>query len=240
MRKIALQLYSLKTTSNMQGLRATIAKAADYGYEGVELAGYFDMTVPEIKEELKKYGLLCAGAHIDYKRILGETETVIAEMKELGAFSLCVPHAKFDTMEEWKDFAARLDEAGKKIRAAGILFGYHNHALEYDKFGDERIIDAILGTAKPENLFFEFDTRHVAKIGIDPVAEAVRYSGRIPVLHARDTDMEHDTAIGAGVVDFKGVVEAAPEIEWFVVENENFDTGEQQLRDSVTFLKQFR
>ena len=64
MRQIALQLFSINNISKEKGLRETIRVAAELGYNSVEFAGYFGLTINEIKEELKKYNLSVAGAHI--------------------------------------------------------------------------------------------------------------------------------------------------------------------------------
>lgn len=237
MKKVALQLFSLRNVSNEKGLRETLRLAAEYGYDGVEFAGYFGLTIDEIKAELEKNNLEVCGAHIGYDEIASSYDETVAGLKKLGAYCVCVPHAKFDTAQEWADFGKKLNELGKKLRADGLLFGYHNHAHEFVKYDGKAAIDIIMENSEPENVFFEFDTRHAAIANENPVAEAAKYSGRIPVLHARDTDMTNDCAIGDGVVDFPSVVKEATGINWFVVENGNFDTNAEELRKSAAYLK---
>ncbi|MBR5308915.1 MAG: sugar phosphate isomerase/epimerase [Clostridia bacterium] len=239
MRSIALQLFSIKDISHdpEKGLRESLKKAAELGYNSVEFAGYFGLTIDEIKEELKKYNLSVTGAHIKIEEFENNYEETVAGLKALGAYSACIPHAKFESAEEWADFGKRLDVIGKKMRKDGILFGFHNHVIEFEEIDGKRVLDIILENCEPENVFLEFDTRHCAIAKVDPVEYARKYKGRIPVLHARDTDMTNDTAVGSGVVDFKAVVDAAEGICAFVVENGNIGENLDQLRESSAFLK---
>lgn len=237
MRQIALQLFSINNISKEKGLRETIRVAAELGYNSVEFAGYFGLTINEIKEELKKYNLSVAGAHIGITEFENNYEETVRGLKELGAYSACIPYAKFDTAEEWANFGKRLNVIGEKLRKDGILFGFHNHIIEFEEFDGKKIIDIIFENCDPENVFFEFDTRHCAIAGVNPVSYAMKYAGRIPVLHARDTNMEKDTATGSGVVDFKSVDREANGIKAFVVENGNIGSNLDELRDSAAFLK---
>ena len=237
MRQIALQLFSINNISKEKGLRETLRVTAELGYNSVEFAGYFGLTIDEIKEELKKYNLSVAGAHIGISEFENNYEDTVKGLKELGAYSACVPHAKFDTAEEWANFGKRLNTIGEKLRKDGILFGFHNHVIEFEELNGKKVIDIIFENCDPENVFFEFDTRHCAIAGVNPVSYAMKYSGRIPVLHARDTNMEKDTATGSGVVDFKSVDREANGIKAFVVENGNIGSNLDELRDSAAFLK---
>ena len=237
MRQIALQLFSINNISKENGLRETLRVTAELGYNSVEFAGYFGLTIDEIKEELKKYNLSVAGAHIGISEFENNYEDTVKGLKELGAYSACVPHAKFDTAEEWANFGKRLNAIGEKLRKDGILFGFHNHVIEFEELNGKKVIDIIFENCDPENVFFEFDTRHCAIAGVNPVSYAMKYSGRIPVLHVRDTDMKKDTAAGSGVVDFKSVDREANGIQAFVVENGNIGSNLEELRDSAAFLK---
>ena len=237
MRQIALQLFSINNISKENGLRETLRVTAELGYNSVEFAGYFGLTIDEIKEELKKYNLSVAGAHIGISEFENNYEDTVKGLKELGAYSACVPHAKFDTAEEWANFGKRLNVIGEKLRKDGILFGFHNHVIEFEELNGKKVIDIIFENCDPENVFFEFDTRHCAIAGVNPVSYAMKYSGRIPVLHVRDTDMKKDTAAGSGVVDFKSVDREANGIQAFVVENGNIGSNLEELRDSAAFLK---
>ena len=133
---------------------------------------------------------------------------------------------------------AKVEAVRKKFNEAGIYFGYHNHVHEFKLADDGKMfIDHILDNCEEKNVFFEMDTRHVALSEVKPEKYIKKMPGRVKVLHARDTNGENDTAVGAGIVDFKAVMDVIGVPEWFVVENENFGKNEGELADSVTYLK---
>lgn len=232
--KIALQLYSIKDISEKEGLCAALDKAKELGYDGVEFAGLFGLTPEEAYAELEKRGLECAGFHEGF---YSSPEKGIAMVKACKAASICVPHFAADTVEGWTEFAKQLNENGKKYREAGILYGYHNHIHEHRAIDGKMPIDIIFENCDKENVFYEMDTRHVALSECDVVEYAEKYADRIKILHARDTNGEHDCAVGAGIVDFEAVVAKTGVPAWFIVENENFGKNEKELADSVTYLR---
>ncbi len=235
--KYALQLYSIKDISEQQGLPVTLKTAKEMGYDSVEFAGFFGLTVPEVLAELDKNGLGVMGLHHGINELRNDAASCVKLAKELGAYSLCVPYYNTDSLQGWIDFGKELNEYGKMFREAGILFGFHNHVHEMVDVEGHKPIDLILENSDKENVFFEMDTRHVALAKVDPVDYAKKYAGRIDVLHARDTDGTEDCAVGAGIVNFLDVVKYGENVNMFVVENENFGKNTQQLIDSAAYLR---
>lgn len=235
--KIALQLYSIKDISEQQGLCAALDKAKELGYDGVEFAGLFGLEPQQVKDELDKRRLECAGFHCGYNEIKENPKSFIEMAKICGAYSLCVPYYASDSVQGWADFAKDINKIGTLFKENNILFGYHNHVHEFEAIEGKLPIDIIIENVEYENVFFEMDTRHVAKAGADPAAYAKKYAHHIPVLHARDTGGEKDCAVGFGIVDFPAVIKESGLPEWIVVENENFGENEQELADSVKYLK---
>lgn len=235
--KIGLQLFSIKNISEERGLCETLKKAGQLGYDSVEFAGYFGLAVDEILRELDKNNLEVAGIHQGVDSLRNDFDETLKTAKALGAYSFCVPWFSADTIDEYKKFGKELEEYGKRFNDEGIVFGYHNHAHEFKAIDGTMPIDAILENCSGENVFFEMDTRHIVVAGQDPVEYAKKYSGRIPVLHARDNNGTADCAVGDGKVDFPNVLKNAGKINVFVVENENFGKNEDELADSVKYLK---
>ncbi len=235
--KYAIQLYSIKDVSETQGLAASLKLSHEMGYDSVEFAGFFGLTTDEVLRELDKNQLEVMGLHHGAGEFRNDAKACVKLAKDLGAKSICVPYYNCGTAKEWVDFAKELNEWGKMLRDEGILFGYHNHVHEYAPVEGHTPIELIFENCDKENVFYEMDTRHVALAGVDPVAEAKKYCGRIDILHARDTDGKEDCGVGAGIVDFVSVVKEAQNTKLFVVENENFGKNQQQLIDSAAFLK---
>jgi Sugar phosphate isomerases/epimerases len=219
---IALQLYSIRELAK-EGLEKTMFEAAKAGYDGVEFAGYGGKSAAEVKELLKKYSLKAAGTHIGYGEVLKDAKGIIEFCKEIGTYSAVVPHAAFNTTAEWVEFAKKMDEFGKMFKEAGIVFGYHNHAHEFVKFDGKYAMDIILENSSPENVIFEMDTHWVCRGNEIPEQYAAKYTGRLPIFHAKDIDVnDTDTEVGTGRVNFPAVVKAIGKVDWIVVEQEAF------------------
>lgn len=234
--KIGLQLFSIRKIAEEKGLCAAFDLAKELGYDGVELAGFYGMTAAQVKEELDKRGLECAGLHESVKLILGNTEEEINIAKTLNAYSICIPACGKGDLDYWRERVSAIREVAPKFKEAGVMLGYHNHTTEFEGEGDVKPIDIIFGGDMLDYMFFEMDTRHVVHAGYDPVEYAMKYN-RTPVLHARDTNGETDCAVGSGIVDFKAVIDFCKP-EWVVVEIENPNGVEQDAADSVKYLKE--
>ena len=222
--KVALQMYSLRSLTG-DDFFGTLGETAKMGYDGVEFAGYFDVPAKELKAILDKNGLEAAGSHVSIDRLREDLDGEIAYAKELGLYSVVCPYADMNTEEEWIAFGRELNEIGKKFRANGILFGYHNHANEFQKqYNGTYALDLIFQNSDPENVFAEVDTYWVKKGGDCPVAYTKKYADRIPLLHAKDLDEAgKDMEVGTGCIDFQKVVDGLTNLKWIVVEQEEYN-----------------
>jgi len=243
--KIALQMFSLyKIMQKEDGLRTALRYAAEAGYDGVELSGFFGLTPEEVRAELDKNGLEAAGLHVGWppiklENLENDPDEVIRIARILGLQSITVASYGGQTRAEWEAFAARIDRIGEKFRENGIPLGYHNHRSELKPLPTEPdsgyVIDMFLGMVKPENVFWELDTRHVVVAGKDPVEFARKYAGRIPFIHVHDAekitgeDTALDCAVGCGIVDNKTAIEVSGDHKWLIVEESPADTEEKSL-----------
>ena len=235
--KIGVQLYSIKNISETEGLAEALKKAHELGYDCVEFAGYFGLSPDEINALLKENSLEVAGIHSGIDALRNDFESTLDFAKKIGAYSYCVPWHNCETVEAWVEFAKELNEYGKKLRDAGILLGYHNHAHEFKEIDGKRPIDIILENTDPENVFFEMDTHHVVNGGCSPIEYADKYRDRIPVIHVKENKGGNDTTLGTGDIDFPAVFKNAGKINVFIVENENHGTNLKELEDSAVYLK---
>jgi len=243
--KIGLQMFSLmKVMQQEDGLRTALRYAAEAGYDGVEFAGFYGLSPEEIKVELDKNGLEAAGLHVGWAPVKLEdlennTENVLRIAKILGLQSITVASYGGQTREDWVAFAARINRIGETFRENGIPLGYHNHRSELKPLpaepDSEKVIDIFLSMVKPENVFWELDTRHVVVARQDPVEFAKKYAGRIPIVHAHDAekltgeDTALDCAVGYGIVDNKTCIEVSGEHKWLIVEESPAETVEKSL-----------
>ncbi len=238
---IALQLFSIRHIAETDGMIGMLDKTKELGFDGVEFAGLYDLSPEKAKEELDKRGLKCAGFHDRMDNLMNPdvVDAAIDACKKCGAESMCMPYYKVETIAEWKEFALRLEEVGKRFVQNGIRFGYHNHIHEFQPIDGVLPIDVVLENTTPENVYFEMDTRHIVLAGVKPEEYIKKYADRVHFLHARDTNGTRDIAAGSGLVDFPAVLNVIKRPKWFVVEfeDENKAIVEKEVADSVVYLR---
>ena len=74
-----------------------------------------------------------------------------------------------------------LEEVGAEARKQGLIFGYHNHAFEFEAEVDGQFVfDAMYSATTPEAVQVEMDVCWVQFAGQDPLAYIPKYAGRLP------------------------------------------------------------
>lgn len=215
---IGLQLYSLRDAMKADAM-GTLKTVADMGWKTLEAANYGDgkiygMTPEDFKKVVKDMGMKMTSAHLGgpnyskdkhteavdwWKKALDDHEKV--GVKFLVKPSMPIPKT-LDELKMWCDF---YNAIGEETAKAGVMFGFHNHAREFEKIEGEIMYDYMIKNTNPKNVFFEMDVYWVMKGGYNAVDYMTKYSDRFPVLHIKD-----EKEIGeSGLIDFKPIYETA-------------------------------
>lgn len=184
MGNIYLQMYSFMD-GTMNDSRENLKKAAELGYDGVELFGpNLEIPPSEMKAYLKELGLTPVSMHvpktdmavqlIPYAKVVG--------MKFIGIGMEVMPddaavHA----------FAEKLNEIGKECAREGLMLTYHNHTQEFLPCGDKLVIETLLDETDPGLVSLELDAGWCAAAGFDPIDLITRYSGRVRLVHIKES-----------------------------------------------------
>lgn len=216
--KIGAQLYTLrnfcKTTDDFA---ETLKRVADIGYTTVQVSGTCAYEPEWLAEELKKNGLLCPLTHFDYKRVVNDTDNVVAAHNTFGCKHIglgSMPGEYRGSAENVERFAADTLPAARRIKELGSILMYHNHAFEYEKAADGRTYMQMLSDLfAPDELGFTLDTYWVKYGGAEPVDEINRLSGRLPCVHFKDMEVLADGTrrycwVGGGILDFEKITAA--------------------------------
>lgn len=217
--KISIQLYTLRSIME-NDLEGTLSALADIGYRKVELAGTHGRSATEFRRILDRNHLRASSTHVG---IDGDLDQAIADAKILGNRRSNVPWASFPTLAEWHEFAGRLEAAGRHYRRAGIEFGYHNHAHEFQAIDGVRPWEVLVRGTSRRNVSLEMDLYWVVTGGADPVREFYRVAGRVKQYHVKDRAPDGGFAdVGEGVIDFPWIFRAnwALEVDEYIVEND--------------------
>ncbi len=141
-----------------------------------------------------------------------------------------LPDQRPTTGKGYEEFGRRLAAAGKPLRDAGLGFGWHNHAFEFEKTADGAIPQVAIFEGGPD-LEWEADIAWVIKGGADPFHWIEVFGPRITSVHVKDiapagqnADEDGWADLGQGTVDWKGAdggAEADARSGHFVMEHDN-------------------
>lgn len=189
MDKINLQLYSFGMDSPLNVLER-IKAAGQLGFSGVEFAGgYQDLPAEEVKKALTEAGVTADSAHVG----LDAMEKDIPYLAELGVKKVICPMAQFNTGDEAKTIAEKLNAFGKLGAQYGIKTGYHNHTDEFFEVDGKYLMDWLIEYSDPDYVDFEIDCGWASAAGINPVEYINAHKGRICAIHVK----ENSAVIGA-------------------------------------------
>lgn len=145
--QIAVQLYTLRDyLQTPTDIAATLKRVRRIGYQAVEVAGVGGIPVKELRRILDGEGLACCATHEAPLAILNETEWVVERLQELGCRHASYPWPEGCDLSRLQDvviLAGKLDKAGKKMRRAGQVLAYHNHAAELARVEGRTVLDWI-------------------------------------------------------------------------------------------------
>ena len=228
--KIGVQLYTLRDyCKNLDSFAETLKKVADIGYTTVQVSGTCAYEGEWLNNALKAAGLTCTLTHYKYDKIINETEHTIQEHSAFGCDYIGIG-GFFGGVEGLQKFADEALPAAQKIKDAGKLFMYHNHAWEYENLcPDGRTVMENLADLFPADLMgFTLDTYWCKFGGYDPLDEIKRLKGRLPRVHFKDMFLDGDEKkmawVGGGnVMDVEKIAAAFVDAgaEYAYVEQDN-------------------
>jgi sugar phosphate isomerase/epimerase len=236
-------LYTVRSLME-KDVPGTLDKVRHAGYEHVEVAGTHGLSVKEFRKRLDESGLGAVSTHMGYEEITGNVPGVIETVQTLGARAVVVPGidgALTPDRAGWRRCGEALNEAGRRLREAGIHLGYHNHAHEFAAIDGQYPLDIMFGAIEPGNVFAELDTFWIKFAGLSPVDVIRNYAGRCSILHLKDMADAKSRAfaeVGRGILDWPGIFEAAMAggTRWFIVEQ---DVCSQDPIQSITISALF-
>ena len=224
---IGLQLYSVRDDC-ARDLPGVLKAVAGMGYAGVEFAGYYGRTAPELRTLLNDNGLRCCGTHTALDTILGdELPKTIAFNQTLGNKFLIVPglpEERRASRTAWLETARLFDEASERASADGMLVGYHNHSEEFQPLDGELPWDLFFGQIRPE-VVMQVDTGNMRHGGAEPAPFLSRYPGRALTVHLKEyAEADPNALIGDGDINWAEVFalcESVGGTQWYIVEQES-------------------
>ena len=218
--RIGLELYSVRREM-AKDFDRTLAAVRQIGYTDVELLWSFDnfgKSTAEVKAALEREGLRAPSAHIAPITILIGWERRLETAKALGHDYLIVPSLTPDTsrtLDDWREWADRFNQAGAIARRAGVWLAFHNEPDHMKPIDGQVPYDVFVERTDPSVVRHQLDVGNMAMGGGDPLRYLERYRDRYWSFHLKDVvaDRTHDTELGQGVLDLRRLVAAIPDIQ---------------------------
>jgi sugar phosphate isomerase/epimerase len=259
-RQVGLQLYTLGDEP-AQDLAGVFTRLAATGFRDLQLPSMFGKTPAELKRAADAAGMQFSCIHLGVPPItapgaLALTSDIARIVEDLGVLGIkdvvlplmplpegFRPAAGLDFRaaivkslsdagpDHWKKTADLLNERAAKLKPHGIRLGYHNHNVEFARYGKKTAWDILAAETDKAHVYFEVDIGWVAAAGLDPVAFLNRYKGRVRWLHVKDLKastkpnialMMDPTEVGSGKQDWARILPAAAKAgcEHFYIEQE--------------------
>ncbi len=240
-RPIGLQLYTISDAlrKDFAGALRTVARI---GYKAVEtnlmLGGHDALQLKRMFSDLGLHwdSAHCAGDELTSGLDMTIAAAHLAELKYIVCAFPPIP-ASFKqaiagmSLDDWKANANLFNRIGAATRKAGIQFAYHNHNIEFRRYGDTTGYDTLLAETDPGLVKLELDCGWMVSAGFDPVDYLGRYPDRYVMLHVKDLTADYipNTAlkmasvdVGSGIIDWKRLLAAAGRtaVEGLYVEQE--------------------
>ncbi len=199
--KAGIQMFTVRNSFQKDPL-GTLDKVADFGYRYIEMANAnaaiddgtgFNTDLTAFKDKLNERGLTLLGSHVSQ---MGEDGLVdvdldrwerIAEWYEkAGAQYLAIALDTHISENKLYDDCRKYREIAKICKNHGLYLLYHNHFMEFQKFGGKTMFDILLEEIPADMFALEIDTLWIMRALVDPGEFILKYGDRIKVLHQKD------------------------------------------------------
>ncbi|MDR0429865.1 MAG: TIM barrel protein [Tannerellaceae bacterium] len=272
-KRLGLQIYSLQREL-YDNIPERMKELNKMGYIHLELAGYgkgkiSNVDMMEFRKMTEDAGLKIVSSHVnptiegvpflmEYKKeILPQVseywKATAADHAKLGCKYLVQPMMPTcRTYDEALMVCDFFNEAGKICKEAGLIYGYHNHHMEFQRLikpGDEnknqnpwmplgdQIEDIFIANTDPSLVCFELDVYWTVRGGNDPLEYLLKHPDRIKALHIKDTAILGQS----GLLNFENIFNQMYKngIRDYFVELENMPDGRSQfegVKDCAAYL----
>ena len=259
---VGLQLYTIRDAMGTD-VQGSLKKVSDMGYKYLELASYADgkfygYEPAEFRKMVEDLGMEILSSHtkVEEKGITLENAQKMAEDHAKLGTKYCVQpwivEEARTTIASYQKMAADWNQVGEIMKEHDIRFGYHNHNFEFDVVeGKIPYYDVFMVELEKDLVTMEIDIFWATKAGQDPVEMFNKYPGRFELFHMKDmftreepyftTEGVDDFApVGAGVIDFKKILEAkdVAGMKYMIVEQDSTKDGKpfDAIQTSITNL----
>jgi sugar phosphate isomerase/epimerase len=240
---ISIQLWTVRDALwGSPGFDQTLQAISSMGYPRVEQAlGYFGRTAAELRAFYDSVGISATSSHDGISGSQEALDQKIQNALTLGQSYLVVPYLNSASLDDWQRWTEQMNTEAAAARAAGLRYGYHNHAHEFtiDLGNGVTPWEVLTSELDPSLVHLEIDIYWAVTGGInsghtqDPEGFTIDVIRSAPqqVLqyhvkdrHASSGDMAD---LGTGMIGFARIFEAHA-VREYIVENDTPDVSPLQ------------
>ena len=219
LRRVGIQLYTLRDDAR-RDLEGTLAAIAAAGYKDVELLSSmnnFGMPPARLRQVLDRNGLRAPSTHVGVGE-LNDLDRQLADAATLGHQYIVLASLPGNerTLDDYKRWADRLNELGRRSLTHGVWIGFHNEAYDFPPIGGVVPYDILVERTDPALVRLQLDTGNMAMGGRDPLEYMKRFGKRYWLFHIKDAPSlgaPTDTELGKGIIDFRRLLAGIDHID---------------------------
>ena len=226
-KEFSIQLYSIREQTE-KDFAGSLKKLGEFGYNGVEFAGYGGIAAADMRKLLDGNGLTPVGSHITLEKLEKSLDAELEYNSVLGTEYIIVPYSAVKSKDDVLRVADTINAIGEKCLAAGFKFGYHNHDHEFavDKDSGKYLLDILFDNLN-KGFCMELDVFWAAAAGIDYLGYMKRNKDRLKLLHVKQIEnMESRRCVdlSQGIIDIKEAALLGNEcgVAKYILEQEEF------------------
>jgi sugar phosphate isomerase/epimerase len=156
-------------------------------FSGMPIGNGGKLDWPKLIEES---GLKVISLHSNLGSIENDAKAIADEAKNFGTDTVVITgmyQFDYSSLDDVKELAKRLNQAGKALSVEGIRLLYHNHNVELQKVTSEKTAyDIIIEETDPVYLNFEFDSYWMADGGANIPSLMEKLGSRMKLWHIND------------------------------------------------------
>lgn len=232
-----IQLYSVRDDM-AKNTPATLKKLRAIGYVEVEPAGFGKYSAREFRTLLDDAGLRAPSAHLkltptdfassfDDANALGAHFAVSSSLQTAMHPPVATAAGQRPAMaplgpDGFKRLAESMNNIGRKAKAAGLQYAYHNHNYEFEKMPDGTYgYDILVNGTDADLVKFEVDCGWMCAGGAAPATYFRKYPGRFKMVHVKEFQpmsapstclscptRPKGTDLGKGFIDYRPIFAA--------------------------------
>ena len=211
---IGAQLYTLRMyAQNERDLARTLKQVSDIGYRTVQISGVGPIAPQRIKALCDDNGLQIVLTHCSDDDFLQHADELIERhrlygCRYVGTGGMPERYRQHGWVEHYaEDFSG----PARKLKEAGMLFMYHNHAFEFARQADGcTLMDRLLELMPADLMGVTADTYWLQYAGVDVNDWLQKHADRLARVHLKDMTPHHFenrmAAVGRGSMNFPAIL----------------------------------